>query len=265
MSTAPQPNPQQAQVIEERALTVAQEAQGLVQIRDQVTFDRAARKLRDVITIRREIEDYHKPLRSAAYQAYQLTLGAIKAGEDKMLERLGPAEVILKKAIDEFEKRMMEEQREKVRKAMEEAERLAAEERKEKLAEAERDAQRQIDQLLAEATTFEEADQIIKQSQGAVIGAVEEAKREPMPVAVYEAPPAIYKHPGVFRGAGKWRVIVENLRELCRAVGEGEASQSLVEPNQKALDLMAKATKEGFNVPGCKAVMEEGKITGRRR
>lgn len=246
-------------------MTVAQEARSLTQINDQVTFDRAARKLRDVITIRRQIEDFHKPLRSAAYQAYQLTLNAIKAGEDRMLERLGPAEAILKKAIDEFEKRMMEEQRERDRKAQREAEERAAQERKEQLEEAERNAQRQIDQLLAEAQTFEEADAIIRQSQGAVIGAVEEAKREPMPVVVYEAPPVIYRHPGVFRGAGKWRVIVESVKELCRAVGEGEVSQSLVEPNQKALDLMAKATKEGFNVPGCKAVMEEGKIMGRRR
>jgi hypothetical protein len=51
--------------------------------------------------------------------------------------------------------------------------------------------------------------------------------------------------------------VVDHL-ELVKAVAEGKAPLNLITPNQSALDGMARALKESFQVPGCRLETETG-------
>jgi hypothetical protein len=54
-----------------------------------------------------------------------------------------------------------------------------------------------------------------------------------------------------------WTVEVDDITALCGAVAVGEAASDLVQPNMKRLREMAKAMKDTFNVPGCRAVAKK--------
>ncbi len=54
----------------------------------------------------------------------------------------------------------------------------------------------------------------------------------------------------------KWHAEVENVNLLVAAVLECKVPVGLIMPNQKRLDEMARALREGFDVPGVKAVRE---------
>ncbi len=45
---------------------------------------------------------------------------------------------------------------------------------------------------------------------------------------------------------------VFNLRDFYKAIGDGRVAVSLAEPNHGAINRMAAAMKEGFNLPGCR-------------
>ena len=54
-----------------------------------------------------------------------------------------------------------------------------------------------------------------------------------------------------------WKAEVVSLVQLCEAVAAGNAAQQLVQPNMVALNMMARAQKQGMHVPGVRAVKEE--------
>ncbi|HEX9641764.1 MAG TPA: hypothetical protein VGB13_10685 [Candidatus Krumholzibacteria bacterium] len=55
-----------------------------------------------------------------------------------------------------------------------------------------------------------------------------------------------------------WRADVVDLLALVKAVAAGEQALSMIEPNMKQLNGLARAMKEDLAVPGVKAVSEEG-------
>ena len=54
----------------------------------------------------------------------------------------------------------------------------------------------------------------------------------------------------------KWSAQVTDIKLLCRAIAEGKVSTEFVLPNTAALNQMARAQKQTFAVPGCRAVRE---------
>jgi len=54
-----------------------------------------------------------------------------------------------------------------------------------------------------------------------------------------------------------WGVEVDDPIALCAAVAAGDVPADLVEPNMKRLREMAKAMKDTFKVPGCRAVVKK--------
>jgi hypothetical protein len=53
----------------------------------------------------------------------------------------------------------------------------------------------------------------------------------------------------------QWACEVVDLKELCKAIGEGIVSPTLVRPNTAELNSLARGMKKHLNVPGLKAVM----------
>jgi hypothetical protein len=79
---------------------------------------------------------------------------------------------------------------------------------------------------------------------------------------VFVPPPVKVEMPQAPRSEGisyssKWRVIVDDKMTLIKAVVECKVPSSLLNENQTMLDAMARADKEKFNVPGCRAVEEK--------
>ena len=54
-----------------------------------------------------------------------------------------------------------------------------------------------------------------------------------------------------------WTAEVDDLIALCAAVAAGDVPADLVQPNMKRLREMAKAMKDTFKVPGCRAVVKK--------
>lgn len=55
-----------------------------------------------------------------------------------------------------------------------------------------------------------------------------------------------------------WRAEVDDVLALARAVGAGEQPPHLITANMAALNTLARGAKEGLNIPGVRAVSEEG-------
>lgn len=66
-------------------------------------------------------------------------------------------------------------------------------------------------------------------------------------------------YPGEGRNEG-WAVDADtiDLMTLAKAVVEGQVAANLIAPNTQALNAIARALKETFNVPGCRAIKRRG-------
>lgn len=233
MSAQPIPIDQAPErALEQKALTLPEQVKGIA-ITNQPTYELAAAKLLDVAAMRREITEYHKPLKQKAHEAHK----AICDAEARMLAPVAQAEQILKRGIAAYET----EQRHK---AEEERRRLEEEERRRREEEIEAAAQ----QAEAEGASVEEVQAIIEQ---------------PVVVPAVRPEPTFTPVAGVST-RGVWKAEVVSIRELCRAVAEGRASAELVAPNMTALNGLARAMKQTFNIPGCRVVRDTAVAAGRR-
>jgi len=59
-----------------------------------------------------------------------------------------------------------------------------------------------------------------------------------------------------FSSRENWSAEVTDIKALCRAVADGKTAENLVGANMPALNQMARAMKQAFNVPGVRAVKE---------
>lgn len=130
--------------------------------------------------------------------------------------------------VERERRRAEQEAREKARKQREEEEAAA-------LAQA---------QEAADAGDQELADTILEQ-------ATTEA-----PVVV-NAEPEVAKVEGV-SGRTTWSAEVVDLAQLCRYAADHPEWIGLVQPNQKALDALARAQKDGLRIPGVRAKKKHG-------
>lgn len=230
--------------LELRALALPVQAR-LVRITDQRSFDLAASKLRDTVTVRKAITEHHSPMKKAAAAAHK----AICDAENRMLAPVAEAEAIYKAEIGAYEMAKKREMDRQIEEARKEAERIQAEERARQIESARVEAQRQMDILAAEATSRKELKAIEAQRATVVEAAVDEAKAQPLPAVRYEVQPVIYKAGGVSTIAS-YEAEVVSIKDLCLAVAEGRISTECVLANMPVLNRLAKAMKTTFDIPG---------------
>jgi hypothetical protein len=217
--------------LEQQALSWPERAKQAL-IKDQASYDYAASLRIDIASLEREIVDYHKPLKKAADEAHK----AICKAENRLLEPLKQAKVILNLEIAAWT-----QAQERIR------------------FEAERKAQEL-------AHKQEEEARLALAMQAEEMGATEETAQEILETPL--AMPAVVVQPTFNKLAGvstsqRWRAEVVDLKALCRAVIEGKASIELIQPNTTALNTLARAMKGTLNIPGVKAVPETAVIVRR--
>lgn len=214
----------EAKALEQTALAWPDRAKAIV-IRDQQSYDHAADLIREIVTLRKQVIEHHKPIKEAAHAAHKAALAA----EKKLLDPLQHAEAFIKRGIGAWD---MEQQRIRA-------------ERQRKLAEAQRKADE--DARLALAAEAEAA--------GATEDTVDEILETPVVEPVMTAPPTYEQARGVSTRLN-WRAEVTDLKALCRAIGEGKAPINAAQPNLPVLNAMARAMKQTMNIPGVRAVSE---------
>jgi hypothetical protein len=218
--------------LEQKALTLPEQAKAII-IRDQPTYELAAEKLLAVAAMRREITEYHAPLKAKAHEAHK----AICNAEAGMLAPVAEAERILKTGIATYtaEQRRIQEQRE--REAREAADRAAAEA-----------LEASIEAAEAEGASVDEVQAIIEQPMVAP--------------AVYVAP-TIQPVSGI--GTAKtYHAELVSIRELCKAVALGQVPEAYVSANLPALNGVARSTKGSMRIPGIRIVEDTQVRAGRR-
>ena len=218
--------------LKQTALTLPEQAKAII-IRDQATYELAADKLLTVAAVRREIVDYHKPLKQKAHEAH----AAICAAENGMLAPVAEAEAILKRSIGAYqmEQRRIQEEQERI--AREAAELAAA-----------HALEASIEAAELEGATAEEVKAIIEQPVAAPV--------------VYVAP-TVQQVSGVST-AKTYRAELVNLRELCKAVAAGAVPEAYVTANMTALNGMARSTRGSIKIPGVRIVEDTTVRAGRR-
>jgi hypothetical protein len=236
----------EVEVIEQKALTLPGKAK-LIFIADQWTYDRAAAFLRDVVGMRKEIQDYHSPLKQKAHEAHK----AICDAESKMLKPVAEAESILKRTIGDYELEQRQIQIDLERKARAEAQKKADEERLARIEEEARLARESMERMALEANTPEELAVIQNETESVVQAARDAVKaEEPEPLA-YQVPNVIYRAPGV-SSVSKYQVEVESLMELVKGIADGVVPLAVIQVNQGALNKLANTLKKEFKYPGCR-------------
>lgn len=256
--------------LNQKALSLPEQARALV-ITNQATFDAAGDFLKGVVAMRAEITGTFGPLKQKAFEAHR----AICAEETRLLQPVSDAERIVKGARISYQAEQERIRQERERQARLEAERQAAELRRQQI-EAERHRQEELRrqreaeeaerQKLAEET-FDAAiaagadegtlQEIVELAAGP--SAVIEVPYVPEPSAFVPLPviaPTVQKTAGISLRK-TYRAEVVSLRELCRAVADGRVPESYVTPALPALNRIASAQREQFQVPGCRVVVEQ--------
>ena len=243
-----------ARELEQRALSLPEQARAIT-IRDQQTYTLAATTLQDVVAMRRQIVDYHKPLKDKAHQAHK----AICDAEAGMLKPIADAEAILKRGIGawEMEQRRIEE--EARRKAEEEARRAAEVERQRLALELEKARLAAEEAALVAAAEAEaagastDAINAILEQPDAVVEEMQAVLAQPVIAVAIPAAPTYERAAGV-SVAKTYRAEVVDIRKLAAAVGAGLWPVNLIEANQPALNAMARASKGSIQIPGVRFV-----------
>lgn len=202
-------------------LTWPDRARGL-RIVDDATFEAAAGVLKAIKGLRQKIADtFDEPIKKA-HAAHKAMLAA-KAEHEKPLEE---AESIIKRTMTSYRT---------------EQERRAAEERARLEAEARR---LEEERRLAEAEALEaagEADMAM-----AVLS-------EPVVMPVVQAPAATPKVEGL-SFATTYGAEVVDMAAFARFAASTPSMLNLLMPNGPALNALARAQREAFNIPGCRLV-----------
>lgn len=193
--------------------------------------------------VKAEVEAHHRPVIQKAHEAHKAALDALK----RFTEPLDYAANRVKAAVNGF---IQEEKRKAEEEARKERERLAAIAREEARIEQERRE--------AEAKARREAEGDPK-----VISPFLDPEPEPEPEPVEPAPiPEVKAAVPDFKAMGArtrktWVWEVEDIRELCRGVAEGEVDPDFVQPNSTLINTKVRQQKEKFACPGIRAFEKE--------
>jgi hypothetical protein len=211
--------------LETAAMTLPDKANA-ARVVDQASHDEAAEELKAIARLEKQIVEYHRPFKEQANRLHK----DICAAETKLLAPLKTARPIYSQKILAWEAEQRRREQELRRQAEAEARRLAEEAAMQAAIEAEK-----------AGATEEVVEQILE--------------RPPLYVAPQIAP--TYQKSAGITSVDRWRAEVVDINELLRAILDGRLPPSYVEPNMTALNARARAEKDAFMVPGCKAVKGE--------
>lgn len=214
-----------AQVASEATALATQAARLEIASSQQATA--ASQILTEIVSRRRRVEDWFKPLVDAAHKAHK----ALTEKRGAILARFSEPENILKRKLADF--RAIEERQRR------DAERAAAEAAR---AEAER-------QQLARAEAAMDSGDLERCER------ILESPAPPVLVPAVEAP-APTKLDGV-SFTEVWYAEVTDLAQLVRAVADGTAPITAVMADTKVLGQLARALKGALNLPGVRVWSEK--------
>jgi len=214
---------------EQTGISVRDEAKA-IQIVDQETYDRAAEKFKAVAAIEKQIKEYHAPLKTKAHEAHK----AICDAENGLLKPVQEAKQILSRIIGDWDTEQERIRREEQRR-LEEAARKQTEE-----------------EALAAAIDAEQ--------NGADAEEIEAVLTSPAPAQKVQAAPTYTKS---IPTRESWSAQVVSLASLVKAAAANPAYLCYLQANESALNGAARAQKNVFSVPGCKAVVQRIATRGR--
>ena len=214
---------------EQTGITVRDESL-TIQIVDQRTYDIAAEKFTAAAALEKQIKDYHAPLKQKAHEAHK----AICTAESTLLQPVLQAKQSLSRLIGDWD---AEQQRIQL-----------AEQRR-----LEEEARKRAEEAAIQAAV--EAEQ-----SGADAEEIEAVLSSPAPVQKVQAAPTYQK---AIPTRENWSAQVVSLRELVKAAAANPAYLCYLQANESALNAAARAQKNVFSVPGCKAVVQRIATRGR--
>lgn len=184
--------------------------------------------VKGINALRQVAEGHHRPMINAAYKAHKEAVAALKRIDGPLAE----AELAVKSQIGFYDMAQDRLRRDAERKEMEEARRKQEE----------------------EAMAAAEAAKAAGASEAEAVAILEEEMSAPLIVAAPPVPKAAVKQYSVT--TYKYRVHVRSVDELLKFVVENPVFRNLIVANATALDALARAQKESFDIPGCQLIRE---------
>lgn len=250
-----------AQVEDESKLTApVLEAAGRMVVETEEHKTGAIALLQRIAQARQRVDAIFDPAIRSAHRAHKDMIEAKRTVDGPLYE----ADQKLRRMVANYE--VVDQQRrerELQRKATEERRRLEqekirqAEALRKQREEEEAEALRQAEELAAQGRQ-EEADKVLSDgAEKAVELHKQEQAVEAAPVVV-TAPTQV--EPKKTAGAAiktTWKAEVFDIVLLCKHIVDNPGARNLVEPNMTALNGMARSLKEGFSMPGVRAVSDK--------
>jgi uncharacterized protein with von Willebrand factor type A (vWA) domain len=215
----------------EQAMTWTQRARSL-KISDQATYEIACEELRGIKGLRAKVEEVFGPIVKKAYEAHKEAVLQRKKADDPLNE----AELILKRAIADWQLEQERIRREEQRRLEEEARHRQEEE-----------LEREIEQAEAEGASAAEVEAMID--------------RAPAPAPVMVAP-RVAPMSGVATRE-LWAADVTDLMAFIKHVAAHPEHTALLMPNMTAINQMARALKSAMKIPGVR-VYSQATVAVRR-
>lgn len=239
--------------VEQEGLALVGQAE-LLKVEDDASFQKAATLLRMVKAFRLRIDEITSPVIKTAHAAWRAALQQKADLEEYPKE----AEKVLKASLTVYEQRVTQLRRqaeEQAAKIREEAEAAARAQQASTTKAVEKAMEEQTLALALEAEArgdTKAAERILEDPRVAVA---------PAPAPVVFVPPIPVPPAPKAEGLSfkdHYRAEVEDMMKLVRAIaaGQGVATVALIEPNQTALDALARTLKEEMSVPGVKLIKE---------
>ena len=217
--------------LESKALELIENA-SQIQINDQPTYDEATGVLLHVKGARKAIAAHHDPTIADTNKAHKTALAA----KERFDGPLRQVESMLKQRIGTWDTKQ---------------ERLRLEAQRK----AEEEARKQEDETRLQQAIQAEEQGASKEDVQAIVEAPSTA---PPPVVA----PTYQKRQGV-SVRENWKAEVVNLMPLVKAVARGDAPLFCLQPNQVALNQLARAQKQALSIPGVRAV-NDAVVSARR-
>ena len=223
----------------------------LIAIRDAESFALAVEDRAEIKRRLARIEEVLGPICATAHTAWKTAVAKREGLRQPFVE----ADKAYSRAMGAYEQEQERQRREAEEQAKRERERLEAAERARVAAEQARLRKEAEDQRIAEAAAAEQrgdTETAARLIESPIVTPTVAPRPIFVPVALAPPKPAA---PGVaFRD--NWSAVVDDLSALVRAVAEGKAAITLLQPDQTALNGLARSLKGALNVPGVRAVNE---------
>jgi len=201
-------------------------------VTSQETLERAVDALKGIKELRAEIEETFGPIVKKAFETHRAATAARKKVEEPLTE----AEGIIKRTVSAYKQ---------------EQERIRIEEERRLRAEAEERARQERERELAEV-----------EAAGATVEEYVAVSERPLEVVPTYAPSTVQKVQGI-SSRESWKAEVTDLGALIGFIAQNRQYTNLLEPNNTAVNAMARSLKSAMAIPGIR-VYNEAVVSVRR-